>query len=838
MINNFNGYIIDPKKILEKKKSKIQKDYEYLLENYTVLNSINFLQKIRNYPLNDILENSQYIHNEERGTDFLNYVLKTNDLSLKDIQFQMLNVNKSLQNTNLSENHKLKLNECLSILQEKEMKYNDIEYLKHDTTFNLIVSNIPKPIMESNVVNKMDNIIQNINYQPEIIEKYEEMIHEIKKWKGKTIITNFVPLLLKNTSLVIGMTVLIVGSALTLITSLPLLLVSKLIEQRIDKKYISSFIYIISKEIKKIEQIIKHEDQRKKKILEDYLQSLKSAREKLLKYDIYSKRFKGVREHIGTMNPIPQYDTIAQMEKEIEEMIEKSDELNLQPIEESYNNSTKDFDKQTIEKFAELYIDIRDFLLDENNCGKIFVNDYTNFLRTKKDIIKLDSLPKNLAHTSIMREDQPIKFAHEIMNKIIKKFNFIEINNGRLCHKEFPTIQISFQISYVPRNKFNFDINLLLVKPEKVLNNTYYNLDKNNLSINTDEYVDMYEKFIEISQMIKDYILSHPDYSKLFIDEPDININKVDLLNSSGLFILAQSKPSYSHNSRILSRELLHTIATKFNFIETTSDVYINNEYPFITLTSSIIKIDNENSDFKQPLFSVCVELILDTSPEKIQCPKQTLENNIYIKLTDFLFDETDNSCLESFSEIINLIEKHGKITEMEDILESKNSVLRKTALKAEDATKKTIKKIRDLKTKNKHTTVVLKRIPTHIDNFINNTLNKIKEMDKNERRNRIVEGTFRKKILKIVRNAIVLGAEWAISPALSAITLLAGIALDKKADKKVKNQILQELNLELKIVDEKLEDSRSDGNRKSKYELMRIKNKLEQEIDRIRYNL
>jgi len=110
--------------------------------------------------------------------------------------------------------------------------------------------------------------------------------------------------------------------------------------------------------------------------------------------------------------------------------------------------------------------------------------------------------------------------------------------------------------------------------------------------------------------------------------------------------------------------------------------------------------------------------------------------------------------------------------------------------------------------------------------------------MDKNERRNRIVEGTFRKKILKIVRNAIVLGAEWAISPALSAITLLAGIALDKKADKKVKNQILQELNLELKIVDEKLEDSRSDGNRKSKYELMRIKNKLEQEIDRIRYNL
>ena len=39
-------------------------------------------------------------------------------------------------------------------------------------------------------------------------------------------------------------------------------------------------------------------------------------------------------------------------------------------------------------------------------------------------------------------------------------------------------------------------------------------------------------------------------------------------------------------------------------------------------------------------------------------------------------------------------------------------------------------------------------------------------------------------------------------------------------------------------MVDEKLDDAKSDGERQKKYELMRIKMKLEKDIERVKYKL
>ena len=45
-------------------------------------------------------------------------------------------------------------------------------------------------------------------------------------------------------------------------------------------------------------------------------------------------------------------------------------------------------------------------------------------------------------------------------------------------------------------------------------------------------------------------------------------------------------------------------------------------------------------------------------------------------------------------------------------------------------------------------------------------------------------------------------------------------------------------METELKLVDEKIEDAKSDKKDKEKYQLMRIKAKLEKEIDRIKFGL
>ena len=52
------------------------------------------------------------------------------------------------------------------------------------------------------------------------------------------------------------------------------------------------------------------------------------------------------------------------------------------------------------------------------------------------------------------------------------------------------------------------------------------------------------------------------------------------------------------------------------------------------------------------------------------------------------------------------------------------------------------------------------------------------------------------------------------------------------------KDQVLNEIETEIKIVDEKIEDAKSDASKQEKYALMRLKAKLESEHKRIKYNL
>ena len=61
---------------------------------------------------------------------------------------------------------------------------------------------------------------------------------------------------------------------------------------------------------------------------------------------------------------------------------------------------------------------------------------------------------------------------------------------------------------------------------------------------------------------------------------------------------------------------------------------------------------------------------------------------------------------------------------------------------------------------------------------------------------------------------------------------------MDKASDVRTKRQILKELETEIKICEEKIEDSKSEAKKEEKYKLMRIKAKLEAEHERIKYNL
>ena len=135
---------------------------------------------------------------------------------------------------------------------------------------------------------------------------------------------------------------------------------------------------------------------------------------------------------------------------------------------------------------------------------------------------------------------------------------------------------------------------------------------------------------------------------------------------------------------------------------------------------------------------------------------------------------------------------------------------------------------------------------------FIENSYAKIKKADDETRRKLVVQGGIVPKILRWLKRIIgaglvggvvgkgarALGAPGFIGVVLSAIGLVGFIAKDKKADEKTRAQIIHELEEELEIVNEKIEDSRGDEDKSKKYELMRVRSKLQKELDRINLGL
>jgi len=538
---------INTKRVLDGKKSPIQKQFEILRDNYTLENSIRYLDFVRHQSSDVILENAQYIYSEPRsGADFIMAVLRTNDLSAAQLRVQKEGLDKYISKcrTNGYNNpvHLDRLNECAEFINAELSKKDNLKYVRENLIYNMHINFLPKStLMESTITNSLDKVIQNINHQPEVINEYERLVDEIKAWKAGTAAINFVPTLVKNTALVLGITVVLTGVAVTLIVSLPLLLVSKLLSDGINKKYIKSYNAAIDREIKRVEEGIASAPSDKKGMLEEYLKSLKEAKAQLDGYKPSKKTTKAVKE--GNLG------------QELEEM-------------------------------------------GEVDC----------------------------------------------------------------CEDD--------------------------------------------------------------------------------IDEEDPEVD----------------------------------------------------------------------------------ELALNFSIEFLEAFLDDFEDD----------SEMTEAQMENFNNMIRIAYQYDRVV-TEGIV---GKIARKAALKGEEISRKTVHGIKKAGDDAKHVTTVAKKIPEHVDNLVNSTIDSIKKVDKDERRRRIIEGKYRYKLFKIIRNAIGLGAAFAVHPALAAIGFLVSVAMDKKADDKVRKEILHELENELVIVSEKIEDAKGDQKRKEKYELMRIKNRLEDDITRIKYRL
>ena len=135
-----------------------------------------------------------------------------------------------------------------------------------------------------------------------------------------------------------------------------------------------------------------------------------------------------------------------------------------------------------------------------------------------------------------------------------------------------------------------------------------------------------------------------------------------------------------------------------------------------------------------------------------------------------------------------------------------------------------------------KNTGKAILKIPANLINGWKDMVAKWDEMDDNRRTEFIIKPGFRKNYFKGFRTAIVYGGAAYANPLLVPVVWICR-SLSKQKNMRIRNELTNELTTELKVIDSKIEEADKNGHSKEKWQLMRIRDKVDQERIRVTTN-
>ena len=262
-----------------------------------------------------------------------------------------------------------------------------------------------------------------------------------------------------------------------------------------------------------------------------------------------------------------------------------------------------------------------------------------------------------------------------------------------------------------------------------------------------------------------------------------------------------------------------------------------NNLSKYINILEENINLLDTNIDFRVKLESLLSELkntkkyllanvqpLTESSVTYKECNKDELYTDIIAECLVNLSSDliSDEDMTENLNTIYKAIKRSEILEEATKGKKGKDSKIWKVAHKIDKGVTKLASNAKE---------TISRAISTPIQNIM--------KASKEERKKRIIEGKFYLKIWKLITRAVGAGVVYFFKgPLLAVIALVGSVVIDKIKDKRVKDQVLHEIETEIKIVDEKIEDAKSDASKQEKYALMRLKSELEREHKRIKYSL
>ena len=130
------------------------------------------------------------------------------------------------------------------------------------------------------------------------------------------------------------------------------------------------------------------------------------------------------------------------------------------------------------------------------------------------------------------------------------------------------------------------------------------------------------------------------------------------------------------------------------------------------------------------------------------------------------------------------------------------------------------------------------KQMSNTIDTSVNNMSKGIEKAMMNDSRESIIRGSILPSASKTIKMALILGAEWAVNPAIAVITALGAFACQKRLSAKERQLALDDIEIELKMCERYMRQAEDKNDMKAIRNIEQIQRNLERQQQRIKYRM
>lgn len=345
--------------------------------------------------------------------------------------------------------------------------------------------------------------------------------------------------------------------------------------------------------------------------------------------------------------------------------------------------------------------------------------------------------------------------------------------------------------------------------------------DKENLK----EYDKYLKNGIEKLEEYQDSLLS--EYEKLAKDTGEEYDKDAELKSIKGeddfldFDLEATSFEKLVENSNFLSKEYFtKNIKNSIDYlsedtIDTITDIAI--KYPLIIDKSNLYAIYKEQlTDLKDKYTGSKKWIRMSCLNSNIR----KLDNEEYIATSD---DDPTN-----VFEVINGLEDLFVEVSINKTLKATNESMTTMAKSISNKLRKTVEKASDMD----------KEASRRIDSSVNLFISGMQRAARNNNREAIIRGSIIPSASKIVKAAIIDGGVALVNPALAVILALGQFAISKKMQKKERQLVLDEIEVELEMCKRYLRQAEDQNDLEAQKKILRIQRNLERQRQRILYNM